>query len=122
MNLKKKLILEELETLPDAIAPIEIPAEITPELTPAEDTRFHVGTVSDLLNNYLSVYSTLKSIIASPELNADVAAVLESVSEDTAICIGKLQECLKLCSDGKDGEKITQGEQAVQKEIAPTEE
>ena len=125
MELKKKLILEELEEpkeLPDVIAPIEIPTEQPVELTPAEETNFHVGTVTDLLNRYLEVYSSIKSIAADELLNADVKGVLESVSDDTAVCIGKLQECLKLCSDGNDGELISQGEQEIQKEVIPTEE
>lgn len=125
MELKQKLILEELEEpkeLPDAIAPIEIPAEQPVELTPAEETSFHIGTVSDLLNRYLDMYSSIKSISADELLDKDVKAVLESVSEDTAICIGKLQECLKLCSDGNDGELIAQGEQEIHKEVIPSEE
>lgn len=125
MELKKKLILEELEEpkeLPDAIAPIEIPTEQPAELTPAEETSFHIGTVTDLLNRYLDIYSSIKSISADELLDADVKGVLESVSDDTAVCIGKLQECLKVCSDGDDGELIARGEQEIQKEVIPTEE
>ena len=91
-------------------------------LTPEEETSFHIGTISDLLNRYLELFSTLKAIAADEALDEGVKNVWESVSEDTAIAIGKLQGCLPLCANEKEGDLIAQGEEEAQKEIAPTEE
>lgn len=106
MELKQKLILEDFED--------EESQEV--ELTPEETTNFHVGTISDLLTKYLDVYSSLNSLIAGGELNGSINTALTSVSEDTAVIIGKLQECLKMCSN--DSESMEAGSA----EIAESEE
>lgn len=117
MILKNKLILEELEDTealeiePDMIeGTIEEPS---PDLTPEEETNFHFSSVSDILNRDLELYNLIGSIKVDPALSSDIHEVLESVQEDLAVSIGKLQECLKLCSESKVEDLITQGEDSV---------
>lgn len=117
INLKNKLILEDLEdneTL--EIEPHMIEGTVegpSPDLTPEEETNFHFSSVSDILNRDLELYNLIGSIKVDSALNPDVHNVLESVQEDLAVSIGKLQECLKLCSETKVEDLIVQGEDSV---------
>lgn len=108
----KKLILEELE---DEQLTMEVPTEIKPvELTPAEETNFHVSSVSDILNNYLQAYNQLSSYLTAPEFKDDIRSILESVLEDNAIIIGKLQEALKSSADEHQQDLMGQGSEEAQ--------
>lgn len=118
MELKKKLILEDLEdevvSKPaDEVNLKPTPTETEINLTPEEEVNFHVGTISDLLNKDLELFNLINSIMTDSALKPEIHQVLESVSDDLAISIGKLQECLKVCSDDKDGQLINQGEKEV---------
>jgi SpoU rRNA methylase family enzyme len=121
MELSKKLILEELEDEVEVSVP-DIIAETNSKLTEEEKENFHIGTITDILNKYLETYSSIKSIIALPDIKEDIKEALNSVSDDTALIIGKLQECLKLSSEGNDSELIAQGEQEVKNNNVETEE
>lgn len=120
MNLKKKLILEDLEDEaqvdPDLIinAPVVETELETPTLTPEEESNFNLTTVSDILNKDLELYNFIKVFINEPNLKEDVKSVLESVADDLAISIGKLQECIKLSADDSSESLMTQGENEVE--------
>ena len=105
MNLKRKLILEEFDE--------DTPTEPEVKLTPEEEVNFHVGTVSDLLNKDLELYNLINTLMSDPALRPDIHQALESVADDLAISIGKLQECLKMSSDEHDEILINQGEEEV---------
>lgn len=108
----KKLILEELE---DEELTMEIPTEVKPvDLTPAEETNFHVSSVSDILNSYLQAYNQLNSYLTAPEFKEDIRSILESVLEDNAIIIGKLQEALKSSADEQQQDLMSQGGEEAQ--------
>lgn len=111
----KKLILEELE---DEELTMEVPSEVTPvELTPSEEINFHVSSITDLLNIYLEAYNKLNSYIAAPEFKSEIKDILESVSEDNALIIGKLQEALKGSSEKHKEDLINQGAEDAQEII-----
>lgn len=118
MQLTKKLILEDL--LDDNT--LEIPAseaetsetDDEPSLTPEEQSNFEVGTVSDLLNKYIDVFTNIKGVTCFPEMSETLRNILLSVSEDTAIIIGKLQEALKVGSSDEEEGLINQGQEAAQ--------
>lgn len=120
MNLKTKLILEDLEddvqVDPDLIinAPVVETELETPTLTPEEESNFNLTTVSDILNKDLELYNFIKLFINEPNLKEDVKSVLESVADDLAISIGKLQECIKLSDDDSSESLMTQGENEVE--------
>lgn len=104
----KKLILEELE---DEELTMEIPSQVSPvELTPDESKNFHVGSLSDILNMYLDNYNALNSYITAPEqYDEGVKQVLQSVLDDTAVIIGKLQGTLNLATGEEQSELINSG-------------
>lgn len=108
----KKLILEELE---DEKLTMEVPTGVQPlKLTPDEEANFHVSSVSDILNNYLQAYNYLNSCLMAPEFKDDIRSILESVLEDNAIIIGKLQEALTSSASEPQQDLINQGAEEAQ--------
>lgn len=105
MDLKRKLILEGFDD--------DDPVESEVKLTPEEEVNFHVGTVSDLLNKDLELYNLINTLMSDPALRPDIHQALESVADDLAISIGKLQECLKMSSDEHDESLMNKGEEEV---------
>lgn len=108
----KKLILEELN---DEELTMDIPSEVNPvELTPQETVNFHVSTVTDILNMYLQNYNTLNSYLANVyEYDEGVKEVLQSVLDDTAVIIGKLQGTLNISAGDSQTELIDSGTEAA---------
>lgn len=108
----KKLILEELN---NEELTMDIPSEVTPiQLTPQETVNFHVGTVTDILNMYLQNYNTLNSYLADVyEYDEGVKEVLQSVLDDTAVIIGKLQGTLNISTGDSQTELIDSGAEAA---------
>ena len=115
MQLTKKLILEDLLDDKTLEIPAAEEAEVAePTLTPEEQSNFEVGIVSDLLNKYIDIFTNIKGDICFPEMSETLRNILLSVSEDTAIIIGKLQEALKVGSSDEEEGLITQGQEAAQ--------
>lgn len=121
-KLNKKLVLEafadEQPSVPaDPDLVLDIPAEelANPELTEQEKELFHSSVISDLLTKELETFTYIKSVLADPDGQLDelARAVLESVSEDTATAIGKLEHCLNDVVDNKSEELINQAEDDI---------
>lgn len=123
-KLDKKLVLEafadEQPSVPaDPDLVLDIPAEELanpdPELTEQEKELFHSSVISDLLTKELETFTYIKSVLADPDGQLDelARAVLESVSEDTATAIGKLEHCLNDVVDNKSEELINQAEDDI---------
>lgn len=100
MVLDKKLVLEELEE-----API---------LNDEEKQNFNTSIVSELLNNFLSIFNSIQSYLADPNLDDIVKNLLDDISDDTALCVGKLQEIIKAATDEDKKEIIAQGQEEAQ--------
>ena len=86
------------------------------ELTQQEKELFHSSLISDLLQRELDLFNTIKSYLSDPndEVNESVKLTLESVSDDTAIAIGKLEQCLKDAVDEKTEDLMSQGEEDLE--------
>lgn len=105
----QKLILEELEELTAPVVETDAP------LTPKEKNNFQMGSVSDLLNAYLGLYNQINALLNDPALDeGDTRTIIESVGEDTAIVVGKLQEALKASADSNQSDLINQGAEEAQ--------
>lgn len=100
MVLDKKLVLEELEE-----API---------LNEEEKQNFNTSIVSDLLNNFLSIFNSIQSYLVDPNLEDTIKNLLDDISDDTALCVGKLQEIIKAAADEDTKEIINQGQEEAQ--------
>lgn len=85
-------------------------------LTEQEKDLFHSSLISDLLKQELDLFNLIKSYLNDPndEIDEPVRLTLESVSEDVALSIGKLEQCLKEAVDEKTEELINQGEEDLE--------
>lgn len=108
MVLDKKLILEELEdeTLPDNIN--------QETLSDDEKNNFNSNIVSDLLVNFLSIFNTNQSNLTDPNIKSEVKILLEDLSDDIALCIGKIQQALKQANPDDKEQLINDGEDIAQ--------
>lgn len=117
MNLNNKLILEELEDntiLDDVNTAVASDNTDTPQLNDSEINNFNLGFVSDILNKFLDLFNNIKSYDDNPAVKADIRSILDSVSDDVAVNIGKLQEAIKLCTEDNSGDLIAQGQTEAQ--------
>lgn len=111
MKLDKKLILEELvdETTNE-------PSEVT-ELTEDEINNFNSGLTSDVLNRCLDLFNFLEGSKNDTNVKPEVFSILNDISGDIALCIGKLQETLKLSTGDENKDLINQGQDDAQEII-----
>lgn len=122
----KKLVLEELLDDEEVVDPVDADLTITQddlgdaeELTDEERINFNVNLITDILKTELDVYSTLTAYLADDVVKDDARAVLESIADDVALVIGKLQSGFKSAA-GDAGDVVREGEDAIE-EITPTE-
>jgi len=88
-----------------------------PEIDEAK--TFNALMISGLLQKELDSYNEVNSIIVSDvedKIDPMIKTVLSSISEDKALIIGKLQQCLKETSQYEG--VITQGEDEVIENVA----
>ena len=119
-----KLILEAFEELdkepiiePDLVIDADkLDLEGDQELTAQEKDLFHSSLISDLLTKELDLFNTIKSYLSDPndEIDELVKLTLESVADDAAVSIGKLEQCLKDAVDEKTEDLINQGEEDLE--------
>lgn len=103
MTLDKKLILEELED-----------TEEQPVLSEEEKNNFNSNIVSDLLVNFLQIFNTNQTNLIDPNIKPEVKILLEDLSDDIALCIGKIQQTLKQANPEDKEQLITDGEDIAQ--------
>lgn len=108
MTLNKKLILEELEE--------EITEESAEQTTLSEEEKnnFNSNIVSDLLVNFLQIFNTNQTNLLDPNIKPEVKILLEDLSEDIALCIGKIQQALKEANPEDKEKLINDGEDIAQ--------
>lgn len=122
----KKLVLEELLDDEEIVEPVGADLTITrtdlddtEELTDEERINFNVNLITDILKTELDVYSTLTAYLADDVVKDDARTVLESIADDIALVIGKLQSGFKSAA-GDAGDVVREGEDAIE-EITPAE-
>lgn len=120
--MNQRLILEALEEIDDIDSDAEKLNADDQQLTDNEQINFEVSTITDLLNKHLDIYSTLTSLISQGDTDQNVSekikVILQSVSEDEAVIIGKLQQSLKEVSPEHIQDTMTVGEDAIADDIS----
>lgn len=120
--MNQRLILEALEEIDDIDSDAEKLNTDDQQLTDNEQINFEVSTITDLLNKHLDIYSTLTSLISQGDTDQNVSekikVILQSVSEDEAVIIGKLQQSLKEVSPEHIQDTMTVGEDAIADDIS----
>lgn len=108
MTLDKKLILEELED-DEFIEPVN-----QESLSEDEKDNFNANIVSDLLVNFLSIFNANQTNLIDPNIKPEVKILLEDLSDDIALCIGKIQQTLKQATPDDKEKLINDGEDIAQ--------
>jgi hypothetical protein len=98
-KLNKKLILEELDT---------------PELTEEEKEHFNISLTGELLTQFLPLYALVNQYIESEDVDESIKLILQSINEDLALIIGKLQESVKEALPEEQADLVRQGEEDSQ--------
>ena len=108
--LDKKLILEGF----DDENVIDQSTENVPELSEEEKNNFNSNIVSDLLVNFLSIFNTNQTNLLDPNIKPEIKILLEDLSDDVALCIGKIQQALKQANPEDTEKLINDGEDIAQ--------